>query len=177
MCSATCAGGKYHAAECGVLRQAGVGVRVEDYEAIDTSYSAITVLRLLLLLQREARAELEDTHVDGEDYLPCLSGSLMDHNHDRRAAQPEVWQYEEDTMVRFLHDQCHMASEWSGDSVHAAHGRILMNATSLELPDDGDHGRGAGLYPIYSMMNTSCRNNTQNTVMPDHTVEIRAKCR
>ena len=59
-------------------------------------------------------------------------------------------------MVRWLHGQCGMAREWSADMIHAAHGRILMNATSLELPDEG-HGRGLGLYPIYSMMNTSCR--------------------
>ena len=83
MCNAICAAGRYHAAECGVLRQAGVRVRVEDHESIDTNYSAISVLRLLLLLQREARAEQEDTNVDTEDYLLCLSGSLMDHNSDR----------------------------------------------------------------------------------------------
>ena len=72
-----------HRDECEVLRGAGVRVRVEDYEAIDSSYSAISVLRLLLLLQREDRAEQEGTHVDGEDYLLCLSQSLMDHNADR----------------------------------------------------------------------------------------------
>ena len=51
-----------------------------------------------------------------------------------------------------------------------------MNATSLELPETG-YGRGAGLFPVYAMMNTSCRNNTRSTVMEDHKVEIRAKTR
>ena len=52
--------------------------------------------------------------------------------------------------------------------------RIMMNATTLELPEIW-YGRGAGLFPIYSMMNTSCRNNTKSNVLPDHSLEILAK--
>ena len=79
-------------------------------------------------------------------------------------------------MVRFLLDTCGACDTWSAEEIHAAHGRILMNATSLELTDTCQ-GKGAGLYPIYSMMNTSCINNTRSTVMSDYLVEIRAKCR
>ena len=75
-------------------------------------------------------------------------------------------------MVRFLLDTCGARDTWSAEEIHAAHGRILMNATSLELTDTCQ-GKGAGLYPIYSMMNTSCRNNTRSTVMSDYSVEIR----
>ena len=74
---------------------------------------------------------------------------------NRRAAQAEVWEYEEESMVRFIREVCRV-TRWSSVQIHAAHGRILMNAASLELPEQG-YGRGAGLYPIYSMMNTSCR--------------------
>jgi hypothetical protein len=45
---------------------------------------------------------------------------------------------------------------FSGEEIHSANGKIMMNAASLELPESG-YGRGAGLFPIYAMMNTSCR--------------------
>ena len=79
-------------------------------------------------------------------------------------------------MVQFLQQKCHLGERFSSQEIHAANGRIMMNATSLELPEDG-YGRGAGLFPVYSMMNTSCRNNTKSRVMPDHRVQIRAKTR
>ena len=79
-------------------------------------------------------------------------------------------------MVKFLQQTCELGERWSSQEIHAANGRIMMNATSLELPETG-YGRGAGLFPVYAMMNTSCRNNTRSTVMEDHKVEIRAKTR
>ena len=105
-----------------------------------------------------------------------MAETLLHHNEDRRLAQPEVWQFEEDLMVHFLQETCQLAGRFSSQEIHAANGRIMMNATSLELPEDG-FGRGAGLFPVYSMMNTSCRNNTKSRVMPDHRVQIRAKTR
>ena len=93
--------------------------------------------------------------MSGEDYLLCLASSLLDHNQERRLAQPDVWQFEEEFMVEFLQKTCQLGERFSREEIHAANGRIIMNATSLELPDGC--GRGAGLFPIYSMMNTSCK--------------------
>eukprot|EP00092_Neocalanus_flemingeri_P029048 GFUD01031534.1.p1 GENE.GFUD01031534.1~~GFUD01031534.1.p1 ORF type:complete len:540 (+),score=155.73 GFUD01031534.1:1-1620(+) len=173
MCNVECGQGRYHMEECKVFREAGVRVRVEDAECFDVQYSAISVLRLLMLLEKEKLAEKAGTNIDS-DYLLGLSGSLMDHNQERREAQPEIWQFEEECMVDFIQKKCKLADRFSAEEIHSANGRIMMNATSLELPETG-YGRGAGLFPIYSMMNTSCRNNTKSKVLPDHSVEILAK--
>jgi len=173
MCDSTCDNGRYHREECKILANADVSVT--NLECVDVQYSAIAVLRLLLLIDREKIAVKSESNTGPSDYLLCLSEQLLDHNIERKVAQPDVWQYEEETMVMFLLEKCGFRHKWTPEQIHAAHGRILMNATALELPDG--YGRGAGLYPIYSMMNTSCRNNTKSQVMDDYSVEIRAKAK
>ena len=119
--------------------------------------------RLLLLLQREKEALESRSHCsDDSEYLLCLADSLMDHNEVRREEQREVWDWEEDTMVTWLRDTCGLDT-WTREEIHAAHGRILMNATCLDLEGEGA-GRGAGLFPVYSMMNTSCRSVSRSLV-------------
>jgi len=172
MCDLKCSRGKYHVEECQLFREAGFKAVLEDMESFDSQYSAIAVLRLLLLLDKEVLAEERGSNIH-DDYLLCLSKSLMDHNEERRSAQPEIWQFEEEFMVKFIRQTCNL-SQFSSEEIHGCNGRILMNATSLEFTDDS-YGRGAGLFPIYSMMNTSCRNNTKSYVLPDHSVEILAK--
>jgi len=173
MCGDLCSKGNYHKEECRVFMQAGLKAVVEDMECFDSQYSAISVLRLLLLMEKEELSEKVGSNIES-DYLLCLSESLMDHNLERRKAQPEIWQFEEEFMVEFIHQKCKLKERFTDEEIHAANGRIMMNATSLELPDSG-YGRGAGLFPIYSMMNTSCRNNTKSNVLADHSVEILAK--
>ena len=152
MCDIQCSQGIYHLQECPILARAGLSFT--DLETIDSNYSAISVLRLLLLLEREKEAvERGDDDGAGENLL-CLAHSLLDHNEERRQAQPQVWQFEEEFMVEFLQKTCGL-DRFSSEEIHAANGRIMMNATSLELPEG--FGRGAGLFPIYSMMNTSCK--------------------
>ena len=85
-----------------VFRQAGLKVKVEDIECFDSQYSAISVLRLLLLLEKEKLAEETESNVE-DDYLLGLSGSLMDHNEERREEQPGIWEFEEECMVDFIH--------------------------------------------------------------------------
>ena len=126
VCDVACANGKYHKEECKILKDAGVKVKVDNLEDIDTQYSAISVLRLLLLMKREQEADKTGSNIDDDGgYLLCLSESLMDHNSDRRLAQEEVWQFEEEFMVHFLLDTCGLRDTWTPEEVHAAHGRIL----------------------------------------------------
>ena len=155
VCSNDCSNGKYHAEECQILARIGLNNTSMDMEELNPNYSAISVLRLLLLLERERKAVEVGSNMSGEDYLLCLASSLLDHNQERRLAQPDVWQFEEEFMVEFLQKTCQLGERFSREEIHAANGRIMMNATSLELPDGC--GRGAGLFPIYSMMNTSCK--------------------
>ena len=108
-------------------------------------------------MQREKEGLSVRSHCDNDsDYLLCLAESLIDHNEVRRVEQREVWDWEQETMVTWIRDTCSVDT-WSEQEIHAAHGRILMNATSLDLEGAG---RGAGLFPVYSMMNTSCRSVT-----------------
>ena len=110
-----------------VFMKAGLKVKVEDMEGINSHYSAISVLRLLLLMEREKLAELARSNI--------LSESLMDHNLERREAQPEIWQLEQDHMVDFIHQKCGLQDRFTAEEIHAANGRIMMNATSLELSE------------------------------------------
>jgi len=168
-CGPACAAGPLHRLECAVLAR-----RPPDCPA---RYEAVTVLRLLLRLEREQEAVAGGRGVEpGPDYLLCLAGSLLDHNRQRQQEQPELWAWEQEAMVEFLHS-CGLADRFTAEQIHSASGKILMNATSLEVPGDTELGRWAGLYPIYSLMNTSCCNNTRSTVLPDNTVEVRAKRR
>ena len=41
----------------------------------------------------------------------------------RRKEQPEVWAWEESTMVTWLRDTCGLGDTWSSEQIHAAHGR------------------------------------------------------
>ena len=154
MCSSDCSTGKYHVEECPILARARL--TFSHTEDIDGNYSAVSVLRLLLLLEREREAGDVGSNVERAEHLLCLAQSLLHHNQERRQAQPEVWQFEEEFMVQFLQETCQLGERFSSEEIHAANGRIMMNATSLDLPDE-EYGRGAGLFPIYSMMNTSCR--------------------
>ena len=122
MCGDECSRGKYHAEECQILARAAV--HITDLESLNTNYCAITVLRLLLLLEREREAECRGGNVDGEDYLLCLAETLLHHNEDRRLAQPEVWQYEEDLMVHFLQHKT---------SNHAIHNLLPSRALCSSL--------------------------------------------
>ena len=102
MCGDQCSKGNYHKEECMVFMKAGLKVKVEDMECFDSHYSAISVLRLLLLMEGEKLAELARSNIES-DYLLCRSESLMDHNLERKEAQPEIWQFEQDYMVDFIH--------------------------------------------------------------------------
>ena len=102
MCGDQCSKGSYHKEECMVFMKAGLKVKVKDMECFDSQYSAISVLRLLLLMEREKLTTLTSSNIEN-DFLLCLSESLMDHNLERSKAQPEIWQFEQDYMVDFIH--------------------------------------------------------------------------
>jgi len=104
MCDLVCSQGKYHQEECKVFKEAGKRVKVKNMECLDVQYSAISVLRLLLLLEKEKLSKDNRFNDDNKaNYLLRLAGSLMDHNIERKETQPDIWQFEEDCMVDFIH--------------------------------------------------------------------------
>ena len=114
-----------------------------------TAYCAVTVLRLLLVMERE-----------GEE---SLLGSMMDHNQERMEEQPEVWNFETEFVVLRLQDRLGLRSRFTEAQIRRAAGILATNSTSLQFPSE-DHVKGNGLYPVYSMMNHSCSCNTKTII-------------
>ena len=78
-------------------------------------YSAVTVLRLLLLMEREER--------EGRG----LTGKMMDHNEERRTEHPEVWKFETEFVVRQLQERLGLSSRFPEEQIGLRQGRIKLD--------------------------------------------------
>ena len=114
-------------------------------------YSAVTVLRLLLLMESEGR--------EGGGLL----GQMMDHNEERQAEHPELWQFETEFVVRQLQERLGLASRFTEVQIRRAAGVLATNSTTLQGHSQSVV-KGIGLYPVYSMMNHSCTCNTKTII-------------
>lgn len=146
VCQTACAQTEIHEAECRVLQE--VGGRYEGARL----YSAVTVLRLLLVMEREAGEEAGG-----------LIGAMMDHNEERRTEHPEVWSFETEFVVRQLRDSLGLGARFSEEQIRRAAGILATNSTTLQGASQ-DQVKGIGLYPVYSMMNHSCTCNTKTII-------------
>ena len=106
----------------------------------DTTFSWVTVLRLLL---------------NGKPQEPETVNKikLLHHNEEREKEHPQIWSFEQEHIVNFIHETLKMKS-LSIKTIQSAMGILATNSTSLQLGED--FGKGFGLYPVYSMMNHSC---------------------
>ena len=111
--------------------------------------------------------------VEADTALAPLLARLMDHNEDRQAEQPAVWQFEQEFIVDFIHkvlsilviptrtlkirpnlQKLKLSERFPETAIRRAAGILSTNSTSLQ-PGPG-YGRASGLYPVYSLMNHSC---------------------
>ena len=145
LCQTDCSRAESHSRECRELQELGY-----RYEGPRT-YSALTVLRLLLLMEREGR--------EGGG----LIGKMMDHNEERRTEHPELWDFETEFVVRPLQERLGLAARFSEEQIRRAAGILATNSTSLQGPSQL-LVKGIGLYPVYSMMNHSCTCNTKTII-------------
>ena len=103
LCSKECEEGKYHKTECDLLNSAGY--KAEDWQIDEfyPAYSAITVLRLLLLLER--RSKFRELGKDNRKQMNSdgMWDHMMDHNEERKVEQPEAWKFEKEFIVNFIH--------------------------------------------------------------------------
>ena len=126
---------------------------LEDW---DSQYCGITVLRLLLRLEKEKLREEKKKEREDADVNNGMSliSTLMDHNLERQAEHPGIWQYETEFMVDFIYNKLQLQERFQEEQVHRAAGIIMTNATTLSLPPS--FGRATAIYPVYSLMNNSC---------------------
>ena len=122
----------------------------------ETSYSAIAVLRLLLLLNQSNEVDENENKKANIKTLGVVSviEKMMDHNEDRRTEHPEIWSFETEFIVKFIHEKLGLYSQFTEADIRRAAGVLATNATNLQLKHD--FSKGIGLYPVYSMMNHSC---------------------
>ena len=122
----------------------------------ETSYSAIAVLRLLLLLKQSKEEDVKDikkVNMKTSGVVAVIE-NMMDHNEDRRTEHPDIWRFETEFIVKFIHDNLGLSSQFPETDIRRAAGVLATNATNLQLKHD--FAKGLGLYPVYSMMNHSC---------------------
>ena len=116
LCSKECEEGNYHKAECDLLNS--VDYKAEDGQIDDfyPAYSAITVLRLLLLLERISVFGEGSKYESKQENSDRMWDHMMDHNEERKLEQPEAWKFEKEFIVNFIHKVriyivCHFANQ------------------------------------------------------------------
>ena len=102
-CDEKCMEGRYHQQECEVFTSVGFRAFLTDTEEFNQQYSAVTVLRLLTVMEKEERMKtVKKNQTDVCDHVLGMVGNMMDHNEERKLEQPDVWQFETEFIVNFL---------------------------------------------------------------------------
>ena len=89
-----------------MFRSVGFMADVEHLDVLDKQYCAITVLRLLKKCEEEDdKVNLIDTNKNKElpSYSHGMIHKLLDHNEDRRIEQPQIWEFEKEFIIDFIH--------------------------------------------------------------------------
>merc|ERR1711892_468547 len=175
VCDELCASGRYHKDECELFSSVGFRANVEDVDEFNKQYSAVTVLRLLRVIEKEERLKsvIKNNSSDKCEHIVGMLANLMDHNEERQIEQPDVWQFEKEFIIDFLR-KIKLGERFPEEKVRRATGIIQTNATSLELPSTG-YGRGTAVFPTYAMMNHSCMCNTKTVINDDHSIQVIAQ--
>ncbi|XP_040570990.1 SET domain-containing protein SmydA-8 [Lepeophtheirus salmonis] len=155
-CSQECSQGPWHKIECSAFQKYGHKRDENDNDF----YSIITTLRLLSL--QESKPEFWNT----------IMKDMLDHNSDIQEYTPEKWTSYEETVVKKI--QSLTKGNADTDTLTRLIGVIDTNGADLNLPHDGKHGKGTGLYLIYSNLNHSCVCNTKTINFQDRRIEMRA---
>ena len=93
-----CANGRYHKDECELFKTVGFRANVEDVDEFDQQYSAVTVLRLLRVMEKEDGIDTDEKC----DHILGMIGNLMDHNEDREMEHPDIWNFEKEFVISFI---------------------------------------------------------------------------
>ncbi|XP_040572180.1 SET domain-containing protein SmydA-8 [Lepeophtheirus salmonis] len=140
--------------ECSIFAATGFKPKFKDFESPHFIYNVITILRLILEMQRN-----EDNRI--------LVNQLMTHHDQRVNKFPEV-EIGIKRITSFLMDDLNIPNV-NGDDVIQAFGVMKTNAMTF-----GD-GNGRGLYPIGSIISHSCVSNLEPLTEPMECLVLRSK--
>ena len=110
VCDEACANGRYHKDECEVFKSVGFKAAIEDVDEFDQQYSAVTVLRLLRVMEKEEGMTTVDknSHLEKSGHIMGMLCNLMDHNEDREIEHPDIWSFEKEFIITFLQKVIHL---------------------------------------------------------------------
>ena len=143
MCDAACQVGSTHYNECQILRTLKEKLSVKSFEDKSSPiYQCITPLRLLMK---------KNTHPKWFRRLTFL----MDHR-EAREQEEKMWDDHQKNVVDFLIKACNL--NFTRDDIMWAIGILKTNTIMF-----GETG-GRALFPMFSLINHSCRANAKHTL-------------
>ena len=108
LCGAVCQAGKYHIQECRLFESVGYRATIEELGDFNQQYSAVTVLRLLMVMEKEDEKEVDDEKSDEDcEYTEGMIRTMMDHNKEREREQPDLWKFEKEFIINFIQKVTH----------------------------------------------------------------------
>ena len=104
VCGDECARGKYHKDECELFDSVGLRATIDEVDEFDIQYSAVTVLRLLRVMEREEEMKKVDRNNNDDDcsHILGMVSKLMDHNEERQMEHPDIWNFEKEFIINFI---------------------------------------------------------------------------
>ena len=102
-CDEKCVSGRYRKDECEIFANIGFKAFVSDTEEFNKNYSAVTVLRLLLVMEKEEMMiSMKKGKKEECTTTAGIVSNMMDHNEERMTEQPDVWKFEKEFIIDFL---------------------------------------------------------------------------
>eukprot|EP00096_Caligus_rogercresseyi_P009927 TRINITY_DN3476_c0_g1_i1.p1 TRINITY_DN3476_c0_g1~~TRINITY_DN3476_c0_g1_i1.p1 ORF type:complete len:511 (+),score=63.35 TRINITY_DN3476_c0_g1_i1:134-1666(+) len=157
-CSSDCISGPWHQFECSVFKEHGFKRGSEA--AAGRDFAFISTLRLFAL--RDKSPEI----------WKALMADMLDHNADVEEHTPDKWNYYMEKVVKKIISLTKGSAD--KETLIRLIGIMDTNGADLNLPQDGTHGKGTGLYLLYSNLNNSCICNTKTINFRDRRLEMRA---
>lgn len=155
LCSSDCEGSEDHEAECSVVRESGIPVRVSMFGEENSLYECITPMRILSL----------------RDKNPSLWNKILslESNSDMREGT-EVAAITQRTVVDIIHNRFQLEDEYDTDTIEKVLGILDTNAFEIRLPDSSI----LGVYQNASLLEHDCIPNTHRTFDADLNLVVRA---
>lgn len=157
VCDQKCQSGRWHKLECSLFESSGYRADIKSCVALSPFYSCITPLRLLAL--REAIPEVW-----------AVADKFMDHDDARARTDSNLWKIHEVVVVNFIREILKLGDKFSERDIRKVIG--ILRTNSVLLDKQGGFGEGVALYPVYTLMNHSCVNNTRTFKHNDNRMEL-----
>ncbi|KAF2350506.1 SET domain [Trinorchestia longiramus] len=157
VCGPECETEGYHPYECQVFSKVNFKLNLADFGERNPVYECILPLRCLIL--REA------------DPKKWATLQAME-SHDEIRKKSDFWAIEQLNVCDFLREKAQVPYEDA--LMHTMCGILDVNCHEVRsnVPGAPDESRVRGLYPLCAMMSHDCTNNTQHSIMDDHSMVV-----